>query len=193
MRASTRLLILALSLAVVSCSGGALPVVRDYTSNASPVNAKPQSVIPPGCDNGGVCIIGGGGGGCDVASRVTPISDCSTEPIPGYNVTAENICNQQLKGIYISLYGDPASSAYVSCATALNTTVSYMNPQGCPDIVQANYDPLPGSVGYIQISGTAGMITQSEYNANHGIRVAATCTFYIDGVNTGTLSKQRHT
>jgi hypothetical protein len=51
MRAIARVLFLALIVTAISCSGGStVPAVQDYTSDATPVHAKPQSVcvVNPG-------------------------------------------------------------------------------------------------------------------------------------------------
>jgi hypothetical protein len=84
----SKLLCFALFIALASCSGGAVPVVRDYTSGHPARHVNPQSVVArcppdePGCVGGGY---GGGGGDGYGGGGGRPV----------WNYTAEQVCAQQ--------------------------------------------------------------------------------------------------
>lgn len=68
MKVLSRLLSIGLFIALVSCSGGSVPTVRDYTNGNPTHNVRPQSVVgrcppnQPNCVGGGHGWGGGGGG-----------------------------------------------------------------------------------------------------------------------------------
>jgi hypothetical protein len=125
MRAFASLLIFALSVTVVSCSGGggSLPVVHDYTSAGPQVSAKPQSVIPPRQPCSGPTCGGGGGGGCLVAQTCVPLATQTEDPddpdgpghgpLPDLSLGVDNACPNGYALAYSNGDGgNPVGGAY---------------------------------------------------------------------------------
>ena len=184
MRAIARVLFLALIVTAISCSGGStIPVVRDYTSGASPVNAKPQSV----------CIVNPGQlpctcGPADVAlpRGRAPMPDCLVGSAPGYSTALEDACDAG-GGIYISLENVVPKNGQVKCATGLSPVVTVNSPNGCTGYVAASWPGITGT-GNISITGN---VTEN-YPASQGIRVSLNCEYFIDLNSEGQLVAQRH-
>lgn len=182
MQILAKVLCLGFLLACVSCSGGTVPTVRDYTSGVPTRHVNPQSVIgrcppyQPNCIGGGG---GGGGGGTDPVYTIQCPYAPSCTGSADYTIGQTVPCVTQYGTFTTGCGGDPGSNGAGIGVFYLDGYTCYLDfatmEQNC--FAAANTppsDPDPDQTITYCFDKTSGYKTQHWYNLPshvHGVTV----------------------